>query len=160
MADFRGYMIGSFASSRLDRGGIPVVATTGKVSDASAAEPTVDFGINPCQWNSLPPEGILLWKVRHPVTETEADYPATIVLPSGLSTTTPVTVSNAGVIVNKTPIVDKVGAHMTGQDITTPVASGDPVVGAYTEHLVYYNKCTGVFRMLGHTATAATAPSA
>lgn len=29
MADFRGYMIGSFASSRLDRGGIPVVATTG-----------------------------------------------------------------------------------------------------------------------------------
>lgn len=50
MADFRGYMIGSFASSRLDRGGIPVVATTGKVSDASAAEPTVDFGINPCQW--------------------------------------------------------------------------------------------------------------
>ena len=36
MADFRGYMIGSFASSRLDRGGIPVVATTGKVSDASA----------------------------------------------------------------------------------------------------------------------------
>lgn len=58
MADFRGYMIGSFASSRLDRGGIPVVATTGKVSDASAAEPTVDFGINPCQWNSLPPEGI------------------------------------------------------------------------------------------------------
>lgn len=112
MADFRGYMIGSFASSRLDRGGIPVVATTGKVSDASAAEPTVDFGINPCQWNSLPPEGILLWKVRHPVTETEASYPATIVLPSGLSTTTPVTVSNAGVIVNKTPIVDKVGAHM------------------------------------------------
>lgn len=77
MADFRGYMIGSFASSRLDRGGIPVVATTGKVSDASAAEPTVDFGINPCQWNSLPPEGILLWKVRHPVTETEASYPAT-----------------------------------------------------------------------------------
>lgn len=104
MADFRGYMIGSFASSRLDRGGIPVVATTGKVSDASAAEPTVDFGINPCQWNSLPPEGILLWKVRHPVTETEASYPATIVLPSGLSTTTPVTVSNAGVIVNKTPM--------------------------------------------------------
>lgn len=103
MADFRGYMIGSFASPRLDRGGIPVVATTGKVSDASAAEPTVDFGINPCQWNSLPPEGILLWKVRHPVTETEADYLATIVLPSGLSTTTPVTVSNAGVIVNKTP---------------------------------------------------------
>lgn len=85
MADFRGYMIGSFASSRLDRGGIPVVATTG---------------------------------------------------------------------------VDKVGAHMTGQDITTPVASSDPIVGAYTEHLVYYNKCTGVFRMLGHTATAATAPSA
>lgn len=79
---------------------------------------------------------------------------------NGLSTTTPVTVSNAGVIVNKTPIVDKVGAHMTGQDITTPVASSDPIVGAYTEHLVYYNKCTGVFRMLGHTATAATAPSA
>lgn len=105
----------------------------------------------------LPPEGILLWKVRHPVTETEASYPATIVLPSGLSTTTPVTVSNAGVIVNKTPIVDKVGAHMTGQDITTPVASGDPIVGAYTEHLVYYNKCTGVFRMLGHTATAPSA---
>lgn len=71
MADFRGYMIGSFASYRLDRGGISVVATTGKVSDASAVEPTVDFGINPCQWNSLPPEGILLWKVRHPVTETE-----------------------------------------------------------------------------------------
>ena len=88
------------------------------------------------------------------MTETEASYPATIVLPSGLSTTTPVTVSNAGVIVNKTPIVDKVGAHMTGQDITTPVASSDPIVGAYTEHLVYYNKCTGVFRMLGHTATA------
>lgn len=56
--------------------------------------------------------------------------------------------------------MDKVGAHMTGQDITTPVASGDPIVGAYTEHLVYYNKCTGVFRMLGQTATATTAPSA
>ena len=89
MADFRGYMIGSFASSRLDRGGIPVVATTERYLTLLQYEPTVDFGINPCQWNSLPPEGILLWKVRHPVTETEASYPATIVLPSGLSTTTP-----------------------------------------------------------------------
>ena len=25
--------------------------------------------------------------------------------------------------------MDKVGAHMTGQDITTPVASSDPIVG-------------------------------
>lgn len=160
MADFRGYMIGSFASPRLDRGGIPVVVTTGKVSDASAAEPTVDFGVNPCQWISLPLEGILLWKVRHPVTTSEASYPATIVLPTGLSTTTPVTVSNSGTVVNKTPIVDKKGSQMTGQDITTPVASGDPVVGAYTEHLVYYSKCTGVFRMLAQTATAAPAPGA
>lgn len=143
---------------RLDRGGIFEIVTTGKVVAPRGPNPTVDFGVNPYQWMSLPAEGIILWKVRHPVTEDEANLPATVILPTGVSTTTPVSMTGSGVTVNKTPVVDKVGSQTSGQDINAPVGTSTTAAGAYTEHLVYYNKCTGVFRLLGQTATPAPTP--
>lgn len=61
---------------RLDIGGIFTLTTTGK---ASAETETVDYGFNPCAWRALPEEGILLWKVRHPVTTEESAYAVNVV---------------------------------------------------------------------------------
>lgn len=153
MNDFRGIYRGPFVFvPRIDIGGIYVLATTGKSTNTTAGEESVDYGINPYQWNILPPEGILLLKVRQPVTTTEADYPASIVLPVSGATTVPSDPLSAN-NTNKVPIVDKHGYQSSGRDITSPAAAGAASpIGGYTEHLVYYNKCTGIFRMLNATS--------
>lgn len=55
----------------------------------------------------------------------------------------------------KVPVVDNKGTQTIGSDITNPTAGGE--ASAYTEHLVYFNKCAGTFRLLGVKSTAGTA---
>lgn len=155
MSDFKGIYYGSFAYvPRIDIGGIYVLATTGKAVNTTAGEESIDYGINPYQWNALPAEGILLLKVRHAVTESEADYPVSIILPSVQATTVtsnPLSINNT----NKVPVVDKHGYQTSGRDITSPTSGGAGAaspIGSYIEHLVYFNKCSGVFRLINEAS--------
>ena len=137
---------------RIDIGGIYTLTTTGK---ASTEAQTVDYGFNPCAWRSLPQEGILLWKVRHPVTTEESAYAVNVVIPASGSARSTVTSPNTITGTSKVPVVDNKGTQTIGSDITNPTASGD--ASAYTEHLVYFNKCAGTFRLLGVKSTVGTA---
>ena len=137
---------------RIDIGGIYTLTTTGK---ASTEAQTVDYGFNPCAWRSLPQEGILLWKVRHPVTTEESAYAVNVVIPASGSARSTVTSPNTITGTSKVPVVDNKGTQTIGSAITNPTASGD--ASAYTEHLVYFNKCAGTFRLLGVKSTAGTA---
>lgn len=143
---------------RIDVGGIYVLATTGKVFTEGGEAETVDFGINPCQWRELPNEGILLWEVRHPVNSNEASYAATVVVPNlGAST---VTSPNTTTGTTKVPIVDNKGTQAQGSDVTNPTDSGETSpLGFNTEHLVYFNKSAGIFRLLGVKAQNSPARS-
>ena len=146
-ADFRVVVPGVFVP-RIDVGGIFVLSTTGK---ASTAETTLDYGINPCQWQALPNEGVMIWKVRHPATADEASLPVTVVVPSLGSST--VTSSNTASGTVKVPIVDNKGTQVVGSDVTDPD-------NGYTEHWVYFNKNAGIFRLLGVAAQSAPVPTA
>lgn len=137
---------------RVDIGGIYTLTTTGK---ASTEAETIDYGFNPCAWRILPNEGILLWKVRHPVTTEESAYAVNVVIPTSGSTRSTVTSPNTLTGTAKVPVVDNKGTQTIGSDITNPTAGGD--ASAYTEHLVYFNKCAGTFRLLGVESTAGTA---
>lgn len=137
---------------RVDIGGIYTLATTGK---ASAGTQTVDYGFNPCAWRLLPNEGILLWKVRHPVTTEESAYAVNVVIPTSGPARSTVTSPNTITGTSKVPVVDNKGTQTIGSDITNPTAGGE--ASAYTEHLVYFNKCAGTFRLLGVKSTAGTA---
>ncbi|MBD9177587.1 MAG: hypothetical protein EGP82_00140 [Odoribacter splanchnicus] len=126
---------------KLDRV-IPFLTTTG-INEGE----TADYGICPCLWKALPEEGIILLKVRH--SATTASLLATIVVPTSPVRSTVVTEgSTMGTI--KVPIVDNHNTQATAGDVVP--------TGETTEHLVYYNKCSGVFRLLGVTTTA-TAPA-
>lgn len=137
---------------RLDIGGIFTLTTTGK---ASTETETVDYGFNPCAWRALPEEGILLWKVRHPVTTEESAYAVNVVVPTSGSARSTVISPNTITGTTKVPVVDNKGTQTIGSDITNPTAGGE--ANAYTEHLVYFNKCAGTFRLLGVKSTTSTA---
>lgn len=138
----------------IDRRGIPEVCTTGVVEnvESSSEEDTVDYGINPRVWRELPNQTLILWKVRHPVSQNGASYPVTVVVPTGnaySTVTSPNT--NAGTI--KLKVVDNKSTQVEGRDVTVPTGNGSEEQQSYTtEHLVYIDKCAGIFRMLGVTA--------
>lgn len=133
---------------RLDIGGIFILATTGKL----ASDESLDYGICPLAWRSLPNEGVLVWKVRHPASDTEAGLPVSVVIPSALASTVtnPNTITGAA----KIPVVDNKGTHVVGSDVTNPVDAGGSPIGSYTEHWVYFNKESGIFRLMGILAQA------
>lgn len=132
---------------RVDIGGIYVLATTGKVYNTEE-ETSLDYGINPCQWMALPNEGVMIWKVRHPVTSNEASAAVNVVIPS--STRSTVSSPNTTNGTSKVPVVDNKGTQTVGSDVTNPVSSGDgSPIGSYTEHWVYFNKEAGIFRLMG-----------
>lgn len=146
-ADFRAVVPG-VPIPRIDVGGIYVLTTTGKISTAGS---TLDYGINPCLWQALPNEGVMIWKVRHPADTSETALPVTVVVPSlGAST---VTSSNTASGTSKIPVVDNKGTQAAGADVTD-IANG------YTEHWVYFNKNAGIFRLLGVQAQATPTPTA
>ena len=72
---------------KIDLNGIPVIETTGYVETTNDVA-TVDYGINPCIWRALPTRGVVVWKVRHPVTTTGATLPVNVVIPTSTSNST------------------------------------------------------------------------
>lgn len=144
---------------RLDTGGIPEVCTTGLIENSETEEATVDFGINPRVWRALPNQTVILWKVRHPVSQNGASYAATVVIPASGRTTT-VTSPDTTTGTTKVKIVDNKGTQVEGRDVTVPTGSGSEEQQSYTtEHLVYINKCNSTFRLLGVTAQNSPARS-
>lgn len=143
----------------LDNRGIYELCTTGVVEN-TADEYSVDYGVNPCVWRSLPNEFVAIWKVKHPATTNGADLPANVVVPTyNLSST--VNSSNSNSSVNKIPVLDNKSTRTTGKDINVPVGSGNEAQQSYTtEHWIYVNKCTGTFRLMGVTAQEAPTPVA
>lgn len=137
--------------NRLDQHGIYEVCTTGIVENLES-ESTVDYGINRRVWNSLPCECVIVWKVRHPVTQNGANLPVTVVVPSGSSDSTVASPVSG----SKIPVVDNKGTQVAGHDVTVPTGSASggsqQQVGYTTEHWVYINKPAGIFRLMGVTA--------
>lgn len=132
----------------LDNRGIYEVCTTGLLETAGE---TADYGINPCIWRQLPNQCVIVWKVKHPTTAAGAELPVTVVIPTTGSSTvnSSSSSSNAGGI--KVPVIDNKGTQTVGSDVT----NNQP-----TEHWVYIDKCSGIFRLMGVQAAAAPAPTA
>lgn len=115
---------------RIDVGGIYELKTNAQqVTDAS-----VDYGINPCYYNALPCECIVLLKIHQGVAAASATLPVTIVTPNSGSTTVNGTASGT----TKVPVVDHAGNAVTGASVSET-----------TEALAYINKKSGIIRLLG-----------
>lgn len=142
----------------VDQRGIPEVCTTGIIENLETEE-SVDYGINPCVWKALPNQSLILWKVRHPVSQNGASLPVNVVIPSGNGSTT-VQSNNSSAGTTKVPVVDNKSTKVQGGDVTVPTGSGTEAQTSYTtEHIVYIDKCAGIFRLLGVKATAAPVPN-
>lgn len=123
----------------------PTLNTTGaQLSDAS-----VDFGIDPCAYNCLPCESLVLLRINSAVPAGGEALPVTIVVPSfGRSTLDASTATSAGTATGttKVPVVDSQDSPVVGDDIEVS-----------TERLAYINKCTGTIRFVEFTSGAAAA---
>lgn len=120
---------------RIDIGGIYKLSTNA----VALSDTTVDYGINPCLYNRLPCESLVILTIHADVPTGGAAFPVMLVVPNtGTST---VSQDNAPVRgTTKLNIVDSKGANVTGANI----------IGS-TERLVYINKHTGVVRFLEFT---------
>lgn len=122
---------------RIDVGGIYELKTNAQqVTDVS-----VDYGINPCYYNALPCECIVLLKIHQGVAAASATLPVTIVTPnSGSTTVNNGTANTSGTTsgTTKVPVVDHVGKAVTGASVSET-----------TEALAYINKKSGIIRLLG-----------
>ena len=131
------------AYQRIEQGGIPVLSTNGvQLTDA-----TVDFGINPCQYNYLPCESIVLLRINSAVPAGGEALPVTIVVPSQGRSTLDASTSTAGAGTatgtTKVPVVDSQNNQLVGDDIEVS-----------TERLAYIDKCRGIIRFLEFTSGA------
>ncbi len=127
------------AFQRIDGGGIPVLSTNA----VQLTEETVDYGINPRQYNCLPCEVVVLLRIHAEVPEGGEALPVTIVVPSSGISTLDSSTSATGAGTTKVPVVDSQGNQLVGDDIE-----------ATTERLAYINKCTGIIRFLEFTSSA------
>lgn len=126
---------------RIDIGGIYVLSTNA----VQLTDETVDYGINPCCYNALPCEAIVLLKVHADVPAGGEALPVTIVLPTaGRTTLDAATPAGTASGTTKSPVVDSQGTQVVGEDIE-----------GTTERLAYINKRTGVIRFLEFTSSAA-----
>lgn len=136
----------------IDNRGIYELCTTGIVENIEDEDGTVDYGVNPCVWKALPNECVVVWKVRHPVTQNGASLPVNVVIPTGSSSST-VTSKGSTSGSKKVSVVDNKGTKTEGRDVTVPTGSGSEEQQSYTtEHWVYINKCADTFRLMGVTA--------
>lgn len=131
------------AYQRIEQGGIPVLSTNGvQLTDA-----TVDFGINPCQYYSLPCESIVVLRINSEVPAGGEALPVTIVVPSAGRSTLDASTSTAGAGTatgtTKVPVVDSQNNQLVGDDIEVS-----------TERLAYIDKCRGIIRFLEFTSGA------
>lgn len=131
---------------RIDTGGIPVLSTNA----VQLTEATVDYGINPRQYNCLPCESIVLLRIHAEVPAGGEALPVTIVVPSAGRSTLDASTSTAGagtaMGTTKVPVLDSQNTQIVGEDIE-----------ATTERFAYINKCTGIIRFLEFTSGAAAA---
>lgn len=135
---------------------IPELCTTGIVENTEGIA-SVDYGVNPWIWKRLPNQTLALWKVRHPVSQSGASLPVNVVIPTGNSSTT-VASGGATTGTSKVSVVDNKGTKTQGSDVTVPTGSGGEGQESYTtEHIVYIDKCSGIFRLLGVTAQGSQA---
>lgn len=143
----------------IDPRGIFEVCTTGLIENLETEE-SADYGINPCVWRSLPCECMILWKVRHPVSQNGASLPVNVVIPTGSGSST-VNSNGTTTGTSKIPVVDNKSTRVEGRDVTVPTGSGSEEQTSYTtEHIVYVNKSSGTFRLLGVTAQNSPARAA
>lgn len=121
---------------RIDIGGIYELKTNAQ----QVTEASVDYGINPCYYNALPCECIVLLKIHQGVAAASATLPVTVVIPNSGSTTINGTAGSTGTIsgTQKVPIVDHGGTTVTGASVSDT-----------TEALAYINKKSGIIRLLG-----------
>lgn len=126
---------------RIDIGGIYVLSTNA----VQLTDETVDYGINPCCYNALPCESIVLLRVHADVPDGGEALPVTIVVPSaGRTTLDATTAAGTASGTTKAPVVDSQGTQVVGDDIE-----------GSTERLAYINKRTGTIRFLEFTSGAA-----
>lgn len=121
---------------RIDIGGIYVLSTNA----VALSETSVDYGINPCLYNLLPWESIVLLKVHADAPAGGEALPVTIVVPNSGRTTLTTTTTGTTSGSTNIPVVDSQDAPVTGTNIT-----------GSTERLAYINKRTGVIRFLEFT---------
>lgn len=115
---------------RIDVGGIFKLSTNA----VSLSEATVDYGINPCLYNKLPCESIVLLTISADVPNGGDTLPTVLVVPNeGTSTV-------SGSTTKKVNIIDSQGTNITGANIK-----------GNTQRLAYINKSTGIIRFMEFT---------
>lgn len=123
---------------RIDIGGIFKLSTNA----VALTTTSVDYGINPCIYRSLPNESLILLTIHTDVPTGGEALPVMLVVPNeGAST---VSEANSTTGTSKINVVDSQGTNVTGANIQ-----------GSTERLVYINKCTGVVRFIEFTNATA-----
>lgn len=121
---------------RIDVGGIYKLSTNA----VALTDTTVDYGINPCLYNRLPCESLVLLNIHSDVPEGGATLPVTVVVPNSGTSTVSTEGSTSTRGTTKINVVDSQGTNVTGANIT-----------GNTERFVYINKHTGVIRFMEFT---------
>lgn len=119
---------------RIDIGGIYKVYTNA----VTLTDTTVDYGINPCIYNRLPCESIVLLIIHADSPAGGEALPVTVVIPNNGTSTVSENGSTTGT--TKVNVVDSQGTNVTGTNVQ-----------GNTERLVYINKRTGTIRFLEFT---------
>ena len=123
---------------RIDVGGIYKLSTNGVALDTVNSQ--VLYGINPCEYHSLPCESLILLTIHADVPTGGDAFPVMLVLPNNGNSTVS-TNSNSNVVgTRKVNIIDSKNTNVTGAN----------VIGS-TERLLYLNKRTGVARFMEFT---------
>lgn len=122
---------------RIKDTGVFIISTNA----VNVTETSVDFGLDPCVYNSLPCESIVLFKFHTAVPAAAAALPVTVAIPNR-NRTTLVTTGTTGTASTSTtvPITDKDNSPVVGGDLDT-----------VTEKLAYINKRTGVIKFTEFT---------
>lgn len=142
----------------LDQHGIYELCTTGIEEVTTGDSFAVNYGVNPCVWNALPCECVVVWKVRHPVSTAGAALPVNVVVPTKGGGSTVSGSSNSSSTGSKVPVLDNKSSQVAGSDVTSPVGTGSSIQRYYTtEHWVYINKSAGTFRLMGVTTQGSSA---
>lgn len=123
---------------RIDVGGIYALATNAVALSTDGT--TVDYGINPCQYNMLPSRSLVLLTISDDAPTGSAALPATLVVPNSGSSTVSGSGTSTASGTTKVNIVDSQGNNVTGSNIQ-----------GNTQRLVYINKCTGTIRFMEFT---------
>lgn len=107
----------------------------------NVTETSVDFGLDPCVYNSLPCECVVLFKFHTVVPAAAAALPVTVAIPNRNRTTLVTTGTTPTASTSTTvPVTDK---------DNSPVVGGD--IDVVTEKLAYINKRTGVIKFTEFT---------